>query len=104
MRDLRQYIAFLLLLVIGLVTTPKELIHEFAGHEDTHCHPSDVAAVENAHHHCSLLNFTCQPFTPQDQIEWSPPLTFPGIFSAGSPSAEFLNRPLLPDLRAPPLS
>jgi hypothetical protein len=47
--------------------TSKELIHHFAGHEDTvhHQHQKGLS-FENKHHHCAFLSDFLSPFEPAD--------------------------------------
>ena len=50
------------LLVFG--GAPKEFIHLFADHEDTHCtaHHVDGLVIEPEHHHCDFLQFSLASF------------------------------------------
>ncbi|MGD0709827.1 MAG: hypothetical protein ABR968_01455 [Bacteroidales bacterium] len=54
---IRQYIAVFLLLAISLFIVPKEYIHNFYGHDDTHDITSKDVTIANIHHHCQILNY-----------------------------------------------
>jgi len=69
MKNPAQHITWLLLVVFGLIITPKELIHEFYGHEDTRCNPGDRATFESLHHHCEILQLTCPSYTSPEKIQ-----------------------------------
>jgi len=50
---------FLLLMVI---ITPKETLHLFADHTDTHCENTQAIQFEKAHIHCDMLAFEVSSF------------------------------------------
>jgi hypothetical protein len=104
MRKIIQHTSWLLLLVFGLIITPKELIHEFYGHEDTHCNSGNDQAFESHHHHCDILQLTSLVYTAPGKSSISGVVcvqfatTLPAVQNPAVPSAVYFN------LRAPPLS
>ena len=72
MRQAGKYLSIAMLLVLSLYLSPRYYIHELYGHEDTHCHPGSLAAVEPIHHHCEILQLSESVFL----IEKPLPVTF----------------------------
>ncbi|MBL4654426.1 MAG: hypothetical protein JKY33_01205 [Bacteroidia bacterium] len=62
---LKRTISYLIILSLGLVVFPKELVHELHEHEDTiHklCEKHSGPHFEKEHTHCDILNFQFPPF------------------------------------------
>ncbi|NIG53104.1 hypothetical protein [Chitinophaga sp. Cy-1792] len=59
-----RLLAILLLGVFTLNTLPREFIHEFANHHDTHdvIHPKGESSVSTAHRHCEFLQIGVEPY------------------------------------------
>jgi hypothetical protein len=54
-----------LAVLLFFAATPKDFLHEFAGHEDTvHSQHDDDGSLgfSNKHHHCSFLTLLAMPF------------------------------------------
>jgi hypothetical protein len=104
MKALRIHIARSLLVLFGLILVPHELIHNFFGHEDTHCHSGVTATFEAQHFHCKILQLEAPMFTspePDDLVSVNFYLkTIPVERSYSLPSFSILYN----DLRAPPKS
>jgi hypothetical protein len=79
MKKFSRLISWILLVFLGLVITPKELIHEFYGHEDAHCQQGNPKSVEPYHHHCVILQIEAQVFTNPEPYK---PASNPGINAA----------------------
>lgn len=66
------YLAVLLL----FGTTSKEFVHLYTHHEDTvhthQCVNKNEAHLDHAHHHCSFLSFTLEPFANDFQLPFLP--------------------------------
>ncbi len=104
MRKISSHISLLLLVVFGFIITPKEMIHECYGHDDTHCSPGRAMTLEVHHHHCDILQIASLVYTSPFKI------ALHAIRFAKTPvfSVAFLITPvpflLFFNLRAPPLS
>jgi len=68
MRRISRYTAWLLLVVFGLIITPRELIHEFYHHEDTVCMAGNKPVVEAHHHHCEILQIASLVYTTPGEV------------------------------------
>jgi hypothetical protein len=103
MNCIERHISWLLIFVFGLIVTPKELIHEFYGHEDTHCSPGNRLSLESHHHHCEILQITSPDYTSPERFI---PDTHKFI-QAEVPSPDVIKTPVSClvyfNLRAPPL-
>ena len=102
MSQVNKYTSWLILAVFCYILTPAALIHEFHGHEDTHCLPGKLASVSIQHVHCKLLQIEAQIFTFPDPVILK---SVPGINSPVSfaqPASPSCATVLFTDLRAPP--
>ncbi len=99
-----RHISWVLLVVFGLIITPKELIHEWYGHDDTHCRAAGSLAVETHHSHCEILRVTSLVYTSPEKTTLDA-LSFIRAFiiNAGIVAA-ILPIKLYFNLRAPPRS
>jgi len=60
----QKNIARLLLVVLSVYFSPKELLHEFTHHEDSTdvtCHHSCKHHLEREHQHCDILQLSTPP-------------------------------------------
>ena len=63
---LHKILAIILLGVLAINTTPREFIHEFAGHHDTVdiLHQRDGVTISEQHRHCDFLQIGVEPYEP----------------------------------------
>ncbi|MCX6306663.1 MAG: hypothetical protein NT040_16985 [Bacteroidetes bacterium] len=100
---INKHLSWLLVALFGYVLTPAALIHEFHGHEDTHCLPGKTAAIDTQHIHCKFLQIEAQVFTsPVPMLLANIPASMaPCFFSRqATPSCAMV---MFACLRAPPL-
>jgi hypothetical protein len=65
----RQITSWFLLMAFLFAITPKEFIHEFAGHEDTKdCYNSWLSYCWSLSHHCQILQLQINPFNETEKI------------------------------------
>jgi hypothetical protein len=104
MQGFRSHIARLLLLVFGFILIPNELIHQFYGHDDTHCNPGKLVSIEEQHTHCAILRLESRVFTAPPLVFILPPVSGTVFFfdSAAVLASQVLQ--LYADPRAPPLT
>ena len=99
---IKRHITWLLLAVFSLIITPKEMIHEFYGHDDTHCNPGNLVAVESCHHHCQILKIEAQVYNSPEKCVLA---LVPGahyVFRMLQQETPSCAKILFADLRAPP--
>jgi hypothetical protein len=104
MKQIARNTTWLLLAVFGLIITPKELVHECYGHEDTRCNAGERASFEPLHHHCEILQLACPHYTRPEKQALAAVTSVPAVFAD-----EVISSPAVParfwfNLRAPPLS
>ena len=100
---IKQYITWLLLLIFSLIITPRELIHEFCDHVDTHCHPGTRLSFETHHHHCEILQLASLVFTSPEKINLIGCRFSLNDFFQPAVSRVNMPVPVYFNLRAPPL-
>lgn len=104
MGTLNRYISILLLIVFGVILTPKELIHEFYGHEDTHCNAGSSKAFETSHHHCDILNYAGFLYTTPGRVTLDHIESTRAAFSSSCIVNPLISPRFFFNLRAPPLA
>jgi len=103
LQKLRSFIALLLVAVLSLAVAPKELLHAFHEHEDTHHgSASEGPAFEEAHVHCVLLNVETPVYVSEAPPAAQEASVIDFIYSENFIPA-FASRELFhPSLRGPP--
>ena len=104
MRRISRHTTWLLLVVFGLIITPKELIHEFYHHEDTVCLAGDKPAVEAHHHHCEILQIASLVYTSPVIFTLNVYNLAPGEIILPATVAGAVSFLIYFNLRAPPLT
>ncbi|MBV8255848.1 MAG: hypothetical protein JO154_24850 [Chitinophaga sp.] len=100
-----KILAILLLGVFSFNTLPREFIHEFANHHDTHdiVHPVGKTTISSLHKHCDFLQIGIEPYEPFAVSYLTPVIKLTWIFQSpmfSSPRYQ-VHRDLSP--RAPPV-
>jgi hypothetical protein len=62
MINVNRYISIFLLACFLPVMTPREIIHDLFGHEDTHDVYHSTVTIEKLHRHCSIYQMTFSSF------------------------------------------
>ena len=104
MNHLKRHISILLLVVFGLIITPKELIHEWYGHEDTHCRATGSIAIETHHNHCEILKLASPVYTSPVKMSLDALKFLRAFIKNVTIVTAILPVQLYFNLRAPPLS
>jgi len=62
MIQINRYLSFLLLVCLLPVLTPREVVHDLFGHEDTHDVYHSLVTIEKLHKHCNIFQVTFSTF------------------------------------------
>ena len=78
MEKIKKHISIVLLLLFGLIFTPKAYLHSLYGHEDTCCLPHPDLRIEKIHYHCKILQLNTPIFlAPAGSFPEMKPACFP---------------------------